>query len=67
MRKRLCAQELRLNLTKGPGDNGASPTHSVPSSPDGSSDLEVEELETPSDLEQLDSGHEFEREGGKES
>ncbi|XP_030616486.1 bcl-2/adenovirus E1B 19 kDa-interacting protein 2-like protein isoform X2 [Delphinapterus leucas] len=60
MRKRLCAQELRLNLTKGPGDNGASPTHSVPSSPDGSSDLEVEELETPSDSKQLDSGHEFE-------
>ncbi|XP_059786640.1 bcl-2/adenovirus E1B 19 kDa-interacting protein 2-like protein isoform X1 [Balaenoptera ricei] len=62
MRKRLCAPELRLNLTKGPGDNGASPTHSVPSSPDGSSDLEVDELETPSDSEQLDSGHEFERE-----
>ncbi|XP_059994982.1 bcl-2/adenovirus E1B 19 kDa-interacting protein 2-like protein isoform X4 [Lagenorhynchus albirostris] len=62
MRKRLCAQELLLNLTEGPGDNGASPTHSVPSSPDGSSDLEVEELETPSDSEQLDSGHEFERE-----
>ncbi|XP_036729365.1 bcl-2/adenovirus E1B 19 kDa-interacting protein 2-like protein isoform X4 [Balaenoptera musculus] len=62
MRKRLCAPELRLNLTKGPGDNGASPTHSVPSSPDGSSDLEIDELETPSDSEQLDSGHEFERE-----
>ncbi|XP_054940308.1 bcl-2/adenovirus E1B 19 kDa-interacting protein 2-like protein isoform X3 [Physeter macrocephalus] len=60
MRKRLCAPELRLNLTKGPGDNGASPTHSVPSSPEGSSDLEVDELETPSDSEQLDSGHEFE-------
>nr|XP_058936850.1 bcl-2/adenovirus E1B 19 kDa-interacting protein 2-like protein isoform X3 [Kogia breviceps] len=60
MRKRLCAPELQLNLTKGPGDNGASPTHSVPSSPDGSSDLEVDELETPSDSEQLDSGHEFE-------
>ncbi|XP_054419401.1 bcl-2/adenovirus E1B 19 kDa-interacting protein 2-like protein [Pteronotus mesoamericanus] len=60
MRKRLSAPELRLNLTKGPGDNEASPTHSAPSSSDGSSDLEVDELETPSDSEQLDSGHEFE-------
>ncbi|XP_046539495.1 bcl-2/adenovirus E1B 19 kDa-interacting protein 2-like protein [Equus quagga] len=60
MRKRLSAPELRLNLAKGPGDAGASPTHSVPSSSDGSSDLEVDELETPSDSEQLDSGHEFE-------
>ncbi|XP_047640667.1 LOW QUALITY PROTEIN: bcl-2/adenovirus E1B 19 kDa-interacting protein 2-like protein [Phacochoerus africanus] len=60
MRKRLTAPELQLNLTEGPGDNGASSTHSVPSSPDGSSDLEVDELETPSDSEQLDSGHEFE-------
>ncbi|KAI5930634.1 bcl-2/adenovirus E1B 19 kDa-interacting protein 2-like protein isoform X1 [Manis javanica] len=60
MRKRLSAPELQLNLTKRPGDRGASPTHSVPSSPDGSSDLEVDELETPSDSEQLDSGHEFE-------
>lgn len=59
--------ELRLTLTKGPGDNGASPTHSRPSSSDGSSDLEVDELETPSDSELLDSGHEFEWEGGKES
>ncbi|KAI4549017.1 hypothetical protein MJG53_020339 [Ovis ammon polii x Ovis aries] len=60
MRKRLSAPELRLTLTKGPGDNGASPTHSRPSSSDGSSDLEVDELETPSDSELLDSGHEFE-------
>ncbi|KAF6292488.1 BCL2 interacting protein like [Rhinolophus ferrumequinum] len=60
MRKRLSAPALLLNLTKGPGDNGASPLHSVPSSPGGSSDLEVDELETPSDSEQLDSGHEFE-------
>ncbi|KAB0359456.1 hypothetical protein FD754_003612 [Muntiacus muntjak] len=60
MRKRLSAPELRLNLTKGPGDDGASPTHSGPSSSDGGSDLEVDELETPSDSELLDSGHEFE-------
>nr|XP_008017504.1 bcl-2/adenovirus E1B 19 kDa-interacting protein 2-like protein isoform X1 [Chlorocebus sabaeus] len=60
MRKRLSAPELRLSLTKGPGNDGASPTQSTPSSPDGSSDLEVDELETPSDSEQLDSGHEFE-------
>ncbi|XP_020139689.2 bcl-2/adenovirus E1B 19 kDa-interacting protein 2-like protein isoform X3 [Microcebus murinus] len=60
MRKRLSAPESWLNLTEGPGDNEASPTHSAPSSPDGSSDLEVDELETPSDSEQLDSGHEFE-------
>lgn len=60
MRKRLSAPELRLDLTRGPGDNGTSPIHSVPSSPGGSSDLEVDELETPSDSEQLDSGHEFE-------
>ncbi|XP_019480828.1 PREDICTED: bcl-2/adenovirus E1B 19 kDa-interacting protein 2-like protein isoform X2 [Hipposideros armiger] len=60
MRKRLSAPELLLNLTKGPGDHGASPPRSVPSSPSGSSDLEVDDLETPSDSEQLDSGHEFE-------
>ncbi|XP_026912031.1 bcl-2/adenovirus E1B 19 kDa-interacting protein 2-like protein isoform X3 [Acinonyx jubatus] len=60
MRKRLSAPELQLNLTKETGGRGASPTHSEPSSPDGSSDLEVDELETPSDSEQLDSGHEFE-------
>nr|XP_015105639.1 bcl-2/adenovirus E1B 19 kDa-interacting protein 2-like protein isoform X3 [Vicugna pacos] len=60
MRKRLSAPELRLDLTKGPGDDGASPTHSDPSSSEGSSDLEMDELETPSDSEQLDSGHEFE-------
>ncbi|XP_055214783.1 bcl-2/adenovirus E1B 19 kDa-interacting protein 2-like protein isoform X2 [Gorilla gorilla gorilla] len=60
MRKRLSAPELRLSLTKGPGNDGASPTQSAPSSPDGSSDLEIDELETPSDSEQLDSGHEFE-------
>ncbi|XP_040854951.1 bcl-2/adenovirus E1B 19 kDa-interacting protein 2-like protein isoform X2 [Ochotona curzoniae] len=60
MRKRLSAPQLQLSLTKGPGGSGASPAHSAPSSPDGSSDLEVEELETPSDSEQLDSGHEFE-------
>ncbi|XP_036309098.1 bcl-2/adenovirus E1B 19 kDa-interacting protein 2-like protein isoform X2 [Pipistrellus kuhlii] len=59
MRKRLSAPELRLNLTKGPGDNG-SPIHSVPTSPDDSTDLEIDELETPSDSEKLDSGHEFE-------
>lgn len=67
MRKRLSAPELRLNLTKGPGDNGVSPIHSVPSSPDDSTDLEIDELETPSDSEKLDSGHEFEWEGGKET
>ncbi|XP_063482420.1 bcl-2/adenovirus E1B 19 kDa-interacting protein 2-like protein isoform X5 [Symphalangus syndactylus] len=60
MRKRLSAPELQLSLTKGPGNDGTSPTQSAPSSPDGSSDLEVDELETPSDSEQLDSGHEFE-------
>lgn len=67
MRKRLSAPELQLNLTKETGGRGASPIHSEPSSPDGSSDLEVDELETPSDSEQLDSGHEFEWEGGKET
>lgn len=65
MRKRLPAPELLLNLE--PGDDGASPTHSVPSSSGGSSDLEVDALETPSDSEQLDSGHEFEWEGGKDT
>uniref|UniRef100_A0A8D2AI60 Bcl-2/adenovirus E1B 19 kDa-interacting protein 2-like protein n=1 Tax=Sciurus vulgaris TaxID=55149 RepID=A0A8D2AI60_SCIVU len=60
MRKRLSAPELQLNLTEGPGNNGASPTYSASSSSDGSSDLEIDELETPSDSEQLDSGHEFE-------
>nr|XP_021512504.1 bcl-2/adenovirus E1B 19 kDa-interacting protein 2-like protein isoform X2 [Meriones unguiculatus] len=63
MRKRLSAPELQLSLTRGTGDNGASPTHSASSSSNGSLDLEVEELETPSDSEQLDSGHEFEWEG----
>lgn len=63
MRKRLSAPELQLNLTEG---LGASPTHSASSSSNGSSDLEVDELETPSDSEQLDSGHEFEWEGGKQ-
>ncbi|XP_049736369.1 bcl-2/adenovirus E1B 19 kDa-interacting protein 2-like protein isoform X1 [Elephas maximus indicus] len=60
MRKRLSALELQLDLNEGPGGSGASSTHSAPSSPGGSSDLDVEELETPSDSEQLDSGHEFE-------
>uniref|UniRef100_A0A8C2N2I6 BCL2/adenovirus E1B 19kD interacting protein like n=1 Tax=Cricetulus griseus TaxID=10029 RepID=A0A8C2N2I6_CRIGR len=60
MRKRLSAPELQLNLTEGTGETGASPTHSESSSSDGSLDLEVDELETPSDSEQLDSGHEFE-------
>lgn len=60
MRKRLSAPELQLNLTEGRGKTGASPTHSESSSSDGSLDLEVDELETPSDSEQLDSGHEFE-------
>lgn len=60
MRKRLSAPELKLNLLEEPGDEGASPTHSAASSSDGSSDLDVDELETPSDSEQLDSGHEFE-------
>ncbi|XP_045151565.1 bcl-2/adenovirus E1B 19 kDa-interacting protein 2-like protein isoform X2 [Echinops telfairi] len=60
MRKRLSASELQLNLTEGPGDNGTSPADSAPSSPGGSSDLALDELETPSDSEQLDSGHEFE-------
>ncbi|XP_077928596.1 bcl-2/adenovirus E1B 19 kDa-interacting protein 2-like protein isoform X2 [Halichoerus grypus] len=54
MRKRLSAPELRLNLTKGTGGDGTSPTCSEPSSPDGSSDLDVDEVETPSDSEQLD-------------
>ncbi|XP_005414538.1 PREDICTED: bcl-2/adenovirus E1B 19 kDa-interacting protein 2-like protein isoform X2 [Chinchilla lanigera] len=60
MRKRLSAPELKLNLLDGRGDEGASPTHSAASSSEGSSDLDVDELETPSDSEQLDSGHEFE-------
>uniref|UniRef100_G3TRS8 BCL2 interacting protein like n=1 Tax=Loxodonta africana TaxID=9785 RepID=G3TRS8_LOXAF len=60
MRKRLSAPELQLDLNEGPGGSGASSTHSAPSSPGGSSDLDVDELETPSDSEQLDSGHEFE-------
>ncbi|OBS79207.1 hypothetical protein A6R68_18402 [Neotoma lepida] len=60
MRKRLSAPELQLNLTEGAGETGASPTHSESSSSGGSLDLEVDELETPSDSEQLDSGHEFE-------
>lgn len=63
MRKRLSAPELQLNLTEGRGKTGASPNHSESSSSDGSLDLEVDELETPSDSEQLDSGHEFEWEG----
>lgn len=67
MRKRLSAPELQLDLNEGPGGSGASSTHSAPSSPGGSSDLDVEELETPSDSEQLDSGHEFEWEGGKQT
>ncbi|XP_012585520.1 PREDICTED: bcl-2/adenovirus E1B 19 kDa-interacting protein 2-like protein [Condylura cristata] len=57
MRKRLSAPEL-LRKLGAPGARGASP--SEPPSPDGSSDLEVDELQTPSDSEQLDSGHEFE-------
>ncbi|XP_026639956.1 bcl-2/adenovirus E1B 19 kDa-interacting protein 2-like protein isoform X2 [Microtus ochrogaster] len=60
MRKRLSAPELQLNLTEERGKTGASPNHSESSSSDGSLDLEVDELETPSDSEQLDSGHEFE-------
>ncbi|XP_036047073.1 bcl-2/adenovirus E1B 19 kDa-interacting protein 2-like protein isoform X2 [Onychomys torridus] len=60
MRKRLSAPELQLNLSEGAGDTGASPAHSESSSSGGSLDLEVDELETPSDSEQLDSGHEFE-------
>uniref|UniRef100_A0A8C8T8S8 BCL2/adenovirus E1B 19kD interacting protein like n=1 Tax=Peromyscus maniculatus bairdii TaxID=230844 RepID=A0A8C8T8S8_PERMB len=60
MRKRLSAPELQLKLTEGAGDTGASPAHSDSSSSGGSLDLEVDELETPSDSEQLDSGHEFE-------
>ncbi|KAG8509225.1 Bcl-2/adenovirus E1B 19 kDa-interacting protein 2-like protein, partial [Galemys pyrenaicus] len=58
MRKRLSAPEQLLSLTEGPGGHGTP--SSAPPSPDGSSDLEVDELETPSDSEQLDSGHEFE-------
>ncbi|XP_074044875.1 bcl-2/adenovirus E1B 19 kDa-interacting protein 2-like protein isoform X2 [Macrotis lagotis] len=60
MRKRLSPPELQLSLEKDSGDKEASPTHSTPSSPHGSSDLDVDDLETPSDSEQLDSGHEFE-------
>ncbi|XP_031230654.1 exopolyphosphatase PRUNE1 isoform X7 [Mastomys coucha] len=60
MRKRLSAPEWQLSLTEGPGENRASPTRSATSSSAGSLDLEVDELETPSDSEQLDSGHEFE-------
>lgn len=64
MRKRLSAPEWQLSLTEGTRENGASSTRSLSSSSDGSLDLEVDELETPSDSEQLDSGHEFEWEGG---
>uniref|UniRef100_A0A8C6GG79 BCL2/adenovirus E1B 19kD interacting protein like n=1 Tax=Mus spicilegus TaxID=10103 RepID=A0A8C6GG79_MUSSI len=60
MRKRLSAPEWQLSLTEGTGENRASPTRSASSSSAGSLDLEVDELETPSDSEQLDSGHEFE-------
>ncbi|XP_036622394.1 bcl-2/adenovirus E1B 19 kDa-interacting protein 2-like protein isoform X1 [Trichosurus vulpecula] len=60
MRKRLSAPELQLSLEEDTGDKEVSPTHSTPSSPHGSSDLDVDDLETPSDSEQLDSGHEFE-------
>ncbi|XP_007485461.1 bcl-2/adenovirus E1B 19 kDa-interacting protein 2-like protein isoform X2 [Monodelphis domestica] len=60
MRKRLSAPELQLSLGEDKGDKEASPAHSTPSSPNGSSDIEVDGLETPSDSEQLDSGHEFE-------
>ncbi|XP_063109282.1 bcl-2/adenovirus E1B 19 kDa-interacting protein 2-like protein isoform X2 [Cavia porcellus] len=60
MRKLLSAPELTLNLLEEPGDQGASPIHSTASSSEGSSDLDVDELETPSDSEQLDSGHEYE-------
>ncbi|EHA97346.1 Bcl-2/adenovirus E1B 19 kDa-interacting protein 2-like protein [Heterocephalus glaber] len=60
MRKRLSAPDLKPNLLEGPGEKEASPTHSTASSSDSSSDLDVDELETPSDSEQLDSGHEFE-------
>lgn len=67
MRKRLSAPEWQLSLTEGTGENGASPTRSASSSSAGSLDLEVDELETPSDSEQLDSGHEFEWEGGSQA
>uniref|UniRef100_A0A8C6QEG9 Bcl-2/adenovirus E1B 19 kDa-interacting protein 2-like protein n=1 Tax=Nannospalax galili TaxID=1026970 RepID=A0A8C6QEG9_NANGA len=60
MRKRLSAPELQLSLTEESGESGASPSHSASSSSDGSLDLEIDELETPSDSEQLDGGHEFE-------
>ncbi|XP_044532075.1 bcl-2/adenovirus E1B 19 kDa-interacting protein 2-like protein [Gracilinanus agilis] len=60
MRKRLSAPELQLSLGDDTGDKEGSPAHSTPSSPNGSSDIEVDGLETPSDSEQLDSGHEFE-------
>lgn len=67
MRKRLSAPEWQLSLTEGTGENGASSTRSVSSSSEGSLDLEVDELETPSDSEPLDSGHEFEWEGGSKA
>ncbi|XP_060057697.1 bcl-2/adenovirus E1B 19 kDa-interacting protein 2-like protein isoform X2 [Erinaceus europaeus] len=54
MRKRLSAPELQE-----PAEKAAEASHSAQSS-DCSSDLEVDEMETPSDSEQLDSGHEFE-------
>uniref|UniRef100_A0A4X2LE82 Bcl-2/adenovirus E1B 19 kDa-interacting protein 2-like protein n=2 Tax=Vombatus ursinus TaxID=29139 RepID=A0A4X2LE82_VOMUR len=60
MRKRLSAPELQLSLGEDTGDKEASPTHSTPSSPHGSSDLDVDDLETPSDSEQLDSEPDFE-------
>ncbi|KAM9006399.1 bcl-2/adenovirus E1B 19 kDa-interacting protein 2-like protein isoform 2-T2 [Sarcophilus harrisii] len=56
MRKRLSAPELQLSLGKDSGDKEVSPSHSTPSSPHDSSDLDVDDLETPSDS----SGHEFE-------
>uniref|UniRef100_A0A8C5K5P9 Bcl-2/adenovirus E1B 19 kDa-interacting protein 2-like protein n=1 Tax=Jaculus jaculus TaxID=51337 RepID=A0A8C5K5P9_JACJA len=57
----LCGQRPMRKRLSAP--DGTSSTLSSSSSSGGSLDLEIDELETPSDSEQLDSGHEFEWEG----
>uniref|UniRef100_F6Z2I3 Bcl-2/adenovirus E1B 19 kDa-interacting protein 2-like protein n=1 Tax=Ornithorhynchus anatinus TaxID=9258 RepID=F6Z2I3_ORNAN len=66
MRKRLSAPELRLSLGPGGRPGGGSRTPGPAASPSpssggssSSSDLRLDELETPSDSEQLDGGHDF--------
>nr|XP_044994449.1 bcl-2/adenovirus E1B 19 kDa-interacting protein 2-like protein isoform X2 [Jaculus jaculus] len=54
----LCGQRPMRKRLSAP--DGTSSTLSSSSSSGGSLDLEIDELETPSDSEQLDSGHEFE-------